>query len=207
MRNYSPANWGVVAQSARRAYLWVCPTVGALAPLFGPRCPVMWLDEQVTHLFLTSQSRDASAAAAQIEAFVGSFVGTVAEFKLTEVMLFLARYKAGVYGRSFAAFDVRNVGQTFHHEFVQQAARSCRPSRRRPQRDAMVRSAGCVLPMPCRVRRICVCSAMGAVWGSRCGSGRQPCRRAVCVVWRSCLARVPRPWSVRRSVARHCVWR
>lgn len=59
MRNYSPANWGVVAQSARRAYLWVCPTVGALAPLFGPRCPVMWLDEQVTHLFLTSQSRDA----------------------------------------------------------------------------------------------------------------------------------------------------
>lgn len=28
MRNYSPANWGVVAQSARRAYLWVCPTVG-----------------------------------------------------------------------------------------------------------------------------------------------------------------------------------
>lgn len=41
MRNYSPANWGVVAQSARRAYLWVCPTVGALAPLFGPRCPVM----------------------------------------------------------------------------------------------------------------------------------------------------------------------
>ena len=120
MRNYSPANWGVVAQSARRAYLWVCPTVGALAPLFGPRCPVMWLDEQVTHLFLTSQSRDASAAAAQIEAFVSSFVGTVAEFKLTEVMLFLARYKAGVYGRSFAAFDVRNVGQTFHHEFVQQ---------------------------------------------------------------------------------------
>ena len=120
MRNYSPANWGVVAQSARRAYLWVCPTVGALAPLFGPRCPVMWLDEQVTHLFLTSQSRDASAAAAQIEAFVGSFVGTVAEFKLTEVMLFLARYKAGVYGRSFAAFDVRNVGQTFHHEFVPQ---------------------------------------------------------------------------------------
>lgn len=87
MRNYSPANWGVVAQSARRAYLWVCPTVGALAPLFGPRCPVMWLDEQVTHLFLTSQSRDASAAAAQIEAFVSSFVGTVAEFKLTEVML------------------------------------------------------------------------------------------------------------------------
>lgn len=120
MRNYSPANWGVVAQSARRAYLWVCPTVGALAPLFGPRCPVMWLDEQVTHLFLTSQSRDASAAAAQIETFVSSFVGTVAEFKLTEVMLFLARYKAGVYGRSFAAFDVRNVGQTFHHEFVQQ---------------------------------------------------------------------------------------
>ena len=120
MRNYSPANWGVVAQSARRAYLWVCPTVGALAPLFGPRCPVMWLDEQVTHLFLTSQSRDASAAAAQIETFVNSFVGTVAEFKLTEVMLFLARYKAGVYGRSFAAFDVRNVGQTFHHEFVQQ---------------------------------------------------------------------------------------
>ena len=209
MRNYSPANWGVVAQSARRAYLWVCPTVGALAPLFGPRCPVMWLDEQVTHLFLTSQSRDASAAAAQIETFVSSFVGTVAEFKLTEVMLFLARYKAGVYGRSFAAFDVRNVGQTFHHEFVQQRRQELQAieAEATAGRDGEERRLRAAHAMPCRVRRICVCSATGAVWGSRCGSGRQPCRRAVCVVWRSCLARVPRPWSVRRSVARHCVWR
>ena len=118
MLNYSPQNWGRVADSPERAYAWQCPTVMALSELYGRACPRMWLDEQLTHLFLTSQSRDASQADAQLGAFVDAFTGTVAGYKLSEVMLFLARYKAGVYGRSFAAFDVRNVGQTFHHEFL-----------------------------------------------------------------------------------------
>lgn len=118
MLNYSPKNWGLVADSPERAYAWQCPTVTALGTLYGSACPRMWMDEQVTHLFLTSQSRDAAQADAQVGPFVDAFTGTVAGYKLSEVMLFLARYKAGVYGRSFAAFDVRNVGQTFHHEFL-----------------------------------------------------------------------------------------
>ena len=107
-----------MVSDSRRAYTWVCPTVGALAELYGRPCPAMWMDEQVTHLFLTSQSRDASQAAAQVETFVDSFVGVTARYKLTEVMLFLARYKAGVYGGATFAFDARLVGQTFHREFL-----------------------------------------------------------------------------------------
>ncbi len=118
MRNYSPARWPFFAAHARQAYQWQCPTVTALEELFGRRAPKMWIDEQVTHLFLTSQSRDASQSSAQIGSFADTFAGTVGRYKLTEVMLFFARYAAGVYGRSFAAFDARSVGQTFHHEFL-----------------------------------------------------------------------------------------
>lgn len=118
LSHYAPTHWGLMVSDARRAYTWVCPTVGALAELYGRPCPAMWMDEQVTHLFLTSQSRDASQAAAQVETFVDSFVGVTARYKLTEVMLFLARYKAGVYGGATFAFDARLVGQTFHREFL-----------------------------------------------------------------------------------------
>lgn len=118
LRNYSPARWAYFAAHAREAYQWQCPTVTALEELFGRRAPKMWIDEQVTHLFLTSQSRDASQSSAQIGSFSATFAGTVGRYKLTEVMLFFARYAAGVYGRSFAAFDARSVGQTFHHEFL-----------------------------------------------------------------------------------------
>lgn len=118
LRHYAPTHWGLMVSDARRAYTWICPTVGALAQLYGKPCPAMWMDEQVTHLFLTSQSRDASQAAAQVETFVDSFVGVTARYKLTEVMLFLARYKAGVYGGATFAFDARLVGQTFHREFL-----------------------------------------------------------------------------------------
>lgn len=118
LRHYAPSHWGLMVSDARRAYTWICPTVGALADLYGKPCPAMWMDEQVTHLFLTSQSRDAGQAAAQVETFVDSFVGVTARYKLTEVMLFLARYKAGVYGGATFAFDARLVGQTFHREFL-----------------------------------------------------------------------------------------
>lgn len=139
MQNYSPRNWGVVADSPWRAYRWQCPTVAALSELYGAACPKMWMDEQVTHLFLTSQCRDASQAEAQVGPFVAAFTGTVAGYKLSEVMLFFARYKAGVYGQSFAAFDVRNVGQTFHHDFLKDRRRELTLMEERDAAERMMR--------------------------------------------------------------------
>lgn len=117
MLNYSPQRWAYMAAHVADAYRWQCPSVSALATLFGRTAPKMWIDEQVTHLFLTSQSRDGSQSA-QICSFADTFASTVGRYKLTEVMLFFARYASGVYGRSLSAFDARVVGQTFHHEFL-----------------------------------------------------------------------------------------
>lgn len=107
-----------MTRSPERAYTWVCPSVAALADIYGRNCPLMWMDAQVTHLFLTSASRDAAGAEAQTRAFVEAFTGTSGAYRLSEMMLFFARYKAGVYGRSFALFDLRGVGQAFHQEFL-----------------------------------------------------------------------------------------
>lgn len=39
-------------------------------------------------------------------------------YKLTELMLFFARYKAGKYDNSFSSFDARRIGNAFFKEFV-----------------------------------------------------------------------------------------
>ncbi len=147
--NYSPRHWAYFAGHVREAYQWQCPTVSALEQLFGRMAPKMWIDEQVTHLFLTSLSKDASLGDAQIGAFSATFAGTVGRYKLTEVMLFFARYGAGVYGRSFAAFDARGIGQTFHHEFLaeRRSELSQLEAKREAERQAKergVRSSHCV---------------------------------------------------------------
>ncbi len=121
--NYSPRHWATMASDPRRAYLWHCPTVRQLSQLYAPPCPQLWIDRQLTHLFLTSQSRDAGQAAAQTESFAAAFTASTASLKLSEVMLFLSRYKAGTYGRSFASFDLRSLGQAFHSEYLPERRR------------------------------------------------------------------------------------
>lgn len=116
--NYSPQNWNVMTARPQRAYTWTCPTVGALAELYGSRCPVMWTDLQLTGLFLASASADGSGSAMQTAAFAPAFAATVSAFRLTEVMLFMGRFRDGRYGSSLAAFDMRAVGRAFHHEFL-----------------------------------------------------------------------------------------
>lgn len=122
-QHYAPANWGRMMQSPRRAYTWVCPTVGALDEIYGPRASEQWVDQQITALFLTSASREGSAASETIGAFVSAFTASVSAFRLSELMLFFARYKSGLYDRSFATFDVRRIGQAFHHEFLPERRR------------------------------------------------------------------------------------
>lgn len=117
-RNYSPDHWPLMIANPARAYRWDCPLLSRLDALYGRGAAAQWADQQVTALFLASGSRDGSLAAASIGTFAPSFAGAAGGCKLSELMLFFARYKAGAYDRSYAAFDPRRIGLAFHYEFL-----------------------------------------------------------------------------------------
>lgn len=102
-----------------RAYDWICPTVGQLDALYGPGSARNWTDQQLTALFLSSGSRDGTLSTT-IGLFADTFAATLRPYKLSEVMLFLGRYRTGIYDGSFATFDARRIGQAFHTEFLRQ---------------------------------------------------------------------------------------
>lgn len=122
-RNYSPAHWGMMLADAERAYLWPCPMLAQLAHIYAPHCPEDWIDQHITALFLSSASRDSEMAQCAIAAFVPAFAASVAHYKLSELMLFFGRYKAGLYDHSLYAFDPRRIGLSFHSEFLPERRR------------------------------------------------------------------------------------
>lgn len=115
--NYSPANWKFLPKLGVEAYYRECPSLGSLSELYGrDNAAEVWMCVQVSAIFITSGSE--SDASGEIDAFCTQFAATCGMYKLTELMLFFSRYKAGMYGKSFARFSSRDIGQAFHNEFL-----------------------------------------------------------------------------------------
>lgn len=138
-RAYNPAHWGYTAANPSKAYLAACPTIGEMDVLYGTGTAASWIDLQVSALFGASSKAD-KAAADSIGVFADTFAAEVRTYKLSELLLFFARYKAGVYDNSFATFDTRRIGNAFFREFVPQRAKELASIERRAQTDAFLKS-------------------------------------------------------------------
>lgn len=68
-------------------------------------------------LFGSSSSKDVGVVDG-IKIFAQSFASQVKVYKLSELMLFFSRYKAGRYDNSFSQFDARRIGNAFFKEFI-----------------------------------------------------------------------------------------
>lgn len=104
-----------------RAYTADSPAVADIAATFGEGYAEMWVRAQVLALYGTSPNKD-KAAADGIKVFAGCFAAQVKPYKLGELMLFFARYKAGMYDEGYATFDTRRIGNAFFHRFLPQRA-------------------------------------------------------------------------------------
>lgn len=109
--------WSYAAQNPERAYMAQCPTLGEYGVLYGEECPAFWIRIQITALFGSSGSREKGMADG-IKLFAESFAEMARNYKLSELMLFFARYKAGKYDNSFASFDPKRIGNAFFKEFL-----------------------------------------------------------------------------------------
>ena len=89
-----------------------CPTLLQLDALYGGGTSAYWVDTQVSALFGSSSSREKGIVDG-IVIFCQSFSSQISGFKMSEVMLFFARYKAGRYDNSYGAFDSRRIGNAF----------------------------------------------------------------------------------------------
>lgn len=98
-----------------------------------------WIDIQVSALFGASSKSDLELAKG-IGIFANTFAAEVRTYKLSELMLFFARYKAGVYDNSYATFDTRRIGNAFFKEFVPQRSQELAAIERRKQTDEYLKS-------------------------------------------------------------------
>lgn len=99
------------------AYTANCPTLMQYDALYGLGSSEYWIETQVSGIFGASNSKEKGVADG-IRIFCQSFAAEAKGFKLSELMLFFARYKAGRYDNSFASFDSRRIGNAFFKEFL-----------------------------------------------------------------------------------------
>lgn len=118
-RQFSPLKWGYTVANAERAYEADCPTLLTYDKLYGNGVASDWIHIQVLGLFGSSSCKDIGVVDG-IELFAQSFSQEVKNFKLSELMLFFARYKAGRYDNSYSSFDAKRIGNAFFHEFVRE---------------------------------------------------------------------------------------
>lgn len=116
-RAFSPSNWGYAAAHVTRSYTADCPTLSQYADRFGSQYAADWVHIQVLALFGSSSSASRGVADG-IPLFCSAFAAETGRYKLSEMMVFFARYKAGRYDRSFTAFDCRRIGNAFFREFL-----------------------------------------------------------------------------------------
>lgn len=118
-RQFSPTHWGYTLANPDRAYTASCPTLAAYDRLYGEGCAEDWICTQITVLFAASSSREKGLADG-IRLFSSAFAAEVRQYKISELMLFFARYKSGKYDNSYASFDAKRIGSAFFKEFLKE---------------------------------------------------------------------------------------
>lgn len=94
-----------------------CPTLMQYDALYGLGSSEYWIETQVSGIFGSSSNKEKGVVDG-IRIFCQSFAAETKMFKLSELMLFFARYKAGRYDNSFSSFDSRRIGIAFFKEFL-----------------------------------------------------------------------------------------
>ena len=115
---FCPNRWSYTLANNDNAYLCDCPSMIRYNFLYGEDSAAHWITIQLAQLFFLSSSKDASLADC-IRQFAGMFAHDAGIYKISELMIFFARYSIGRYGAStWQSFDLRRIDMVFHQEFL-----------------------------------------------------------------------------------------
>lgn len=118
---FNPKHWEYALKKPYRAYMANCPTLSSYDMMYGEGASADWIYIQVMAIFGSSSNKDKEQVDA-IGLFASSFAQEVKAYKLSELMLFFGRYKAGRYDNSYSTFDTKRIGNAFFKEFLPQRA-------------------------------------------------------------------------------------
>lgn len=109
---YSSSLSPILLEDLKKAYSDKSPTFADINAMYGAGTASLWLETQITGLDFTSQTKESGDVKA-IEEFSRLFVRHYSWVKITEFLLFIARYKLGIYGKFYGYFDVISIGDAF----------------------------------------------------------------------------------------------
>lgn len=109
---YSSSLSLILLDDLRKAYSDKSPTFTDINSIYGVDTASLWVETQITGLDFTSNTKESGDANA-IEEFSTLFVRHYRWVKITEFLLFIARYKLGIYGKFYGYFDVISIGDAF----------------------------------------------------------------------------------------------
>jgi hypothetical protein len=139
-KSFSFVYWNYTIANPEKAYMSNCPSLSNYDNMYGDDSSYLWILGQITALFGLSSEKDEHKADG-IGIFSKCFAKEVGAFKLSELMLFFARYAAGRYDNSWQTFDTHKIGNAFFKEFLPQRQKEIEIYEARASREKVVREA------------------------------------------------------------------
>ncbi|WP_300701270.1 DUF6633 family protein [Bacteroides sp.] len=110
----------VLLSDLNKAYSDKSPTIGDLDRMYEYGASALWVKTQLTGIdFVSSTKEDADMNA--LTEFSNLFSRQYHSTKLTEFLLFIARFKLGQYGKFYGYFDMLTIGEAFK-KFIRERA-------------------------------------------------------------------------------------
>ena len=116
---FSPAVQPLLLSDVNKAYSDRGPSIGEISQIYGYEAATLWVKVQILSLdFVSSTKEDADGLA--VTEFAKHVVRRYPYIRLTEFMLFIARFKVGQYGRFYGYFDPLTIGDVFRDKFLRE---------------------------------------------------------------------------------------
>ena len=109
---FSTSLQSVLLTDIEKAYSDKSPTISDLERMYGSGSATLWIKTQLMTLDFASGTKD-GADMNVLQEFSALFAAKYYHIKLTEFLLFMARFKLGQYGKFYSYFDVIAVGEAF----------------------------------------------------------------------------------------------
>ena len=109
---YSTSLQPMLLADLDKAYSEKSPTLSDLERMYGDGSSALWVKTQLLTIDFASATKE-SANEKALNEFSNLFVRQYHYIKLTEFILFVARFKLGRYGKFYGYFDTITIGEAF----------------------------------------------------------------------------------------------
>lgn len=131
---FNPSIGSVLLSNIEKTYSDKAPTLAVTSEVYGFDSAVWWVKTQVLSIDMYNATKQDGDDQAIIE-LSKLIVRGYPHIRLTEFSLFVARFKLGMYGKFYGAFDPITIGEAFNKFLYQRRHELERAERLRIQRE------------------------------------------------------------------------